>query len=1010
MKYLFIPKLTFDILIIWLGIFVIFFLISSFILDDYQTILILFPLVTFLLQTFGYLVPLIQEINIISLKVPIRIWEISFDHGLELKTLFHDSNFFPLVWFLIFSSNLIAIVISIDEITYDKLNFCLGLFNFNSFFISMIYFWLSNIISITVTIIIAIFFNSFIISAFIDYYVEKKEFLKYLITIDAIFWIFFYINALNLSFLTINIYPTIINSTSTFIIGIFTILPTFFVFSKYSKWNLYLNGVKNPHEKEVIRNFRKKYKIKEEDFVINISGNVIYLNLIKKSLYSIPESINKFSQLKNLDLSSNSLDNINHLENLSQLQELRFFNNQIKKIEGLEGLTQLKVLVLKKNMIEKIEGLEKLAQLQILNLKKNMIEKIEGLEELTQLQLLNLKNNRIIKIEGLKGLLNLKTLNLSYNKIVEIEGLEDLSKLEDLYITDNKIPKKELKFIETAKAAVEYCNQKKNRLETELPKKHDIKMEQKPSIKERKLSEIITTGKEKSKIPIEKKEIHKNIRILPPKTLKKPPSKPDLQELPPAYPQIEPSFKKVIPKPKIISTTKTLKESPSKQDLQELPLIPPKIEPSFKKVVPKFKIISASETMKEPPSKPDIQELPLEYPYRDPSEGFFKYEGYGEPEIFFNKFLKRLESMLEGYKIFFNVDRKSIHTYDPQNIEIKFSLDDIKVKNKIIGLISDISIVGDKNQARLTLKFHFESKKQEVLNDIGNIIKKSIEESYKEQSIKLLENDSNTLLMTYNHSDNSDILKRKMAERYKWQPIRLINVINFIKSYIWIQNSELLKKGKELSIKSKLTNEQWKEIIPILSDIQNKLEDIKVEHGLISLEIVKTRDEVILSISSLRSKFKTDFDKLGIKIEGIDKNLELLQQDVTQVKISGEINLEDKKIEPIFKNWQKIMDSDDVPENEKIALIGYVNRIIVWKKLTKKSRWEKIKGLCFSILKFSVMLLTGGVGGKIIENLVNPHIEKFFENLNVPINKYNGELNYNLIKNEVDYVFSKNTS
>jgi len=71
----------------------------------------------------------------------------------------------------------------------------------------------------------------------------------------------------------------------------------------------------------------------------------------------------------------------------------------ISEIEGLEKFTQLRRLDLRNNLIEEVKGLEVLTELVYLNLRGNRLKNVKGLEKLKKLRDLHLENNQITEID-----------------------------------------------------------------------------------------------------------------------------------------------------------------------------------------------------------------------------------------------------------------------------------------------------------------------------------------------------------------------------------------------------------------------------------------------------------------------------------------------------------------------------------------------------------------------------------------------------------------------------------
>lgn len=166
------------------------------------------------------------------------------------------------------------------------------------------------------------------------------------------------------------------------------------------------------------------------------------LDLYDNRINHISSHINKFVNLKNLDLSFNKIKNIKNIDKLVNLENLYFVQNKIREIKNLETLKNLKNLELGGNKIEEIsETMNELPSVEQLWLGKNKIHKLENLSNLVSLRVLSIQSNRITKIEGLEKLVNLEELYLSHNGISKIENLENNTKLKVVDVTSNRISK-----------------------------------------------------------------------------------------------------------------------------------------------------------------------------------------------------------------------------------------------------------------------------------------------------------------------------------------------------------------------------------------------------------------------------------------------------------------------------------------------------------------------------------------------------------------------------------------
>lgn len=90
------------------------------------------------------------------------------------------------------------------------------------------------------------------------------------------------------------------------------------------------------------------------------------------------------------------------IQGFSKLEQLSLSTNLIDKISNLNGLDSLKILSLGRNNIKKIEGLESIANtLEELWLSYNLIDKLNGIESCKKLKVLYMSNNKIKDFAGL---------------------------------------------------------------------------------------------------------------------------------------------------------------------------------------------------------------------------------------------------------------------------------------------------------------------------------------------------------------------------------------------------------------------------------------------------------------------------------------------------------------------------------------------------------------------------------------------------------------------------------
>lgn len=127
-----------------------------------------------------------------------------------------------------------------------------------------------------------------------------------------------------------------------------------------------------------------------------------------------------------------SLTELPELQENLTLKKLRVMHcSRLESMQGIEHLSQLRELNLSSNSILRIEGLHEMSQLRILNLSCNNIRVINGLSGLINLEKLNLSFNKISSLSNLKQLYgqryrNFTTLDLRGNNITQLTELNYL--------------------------------------------------------------------------------------------------------------------------------------------------------------------------------------------------------------------------------------------------------------------------------------------------------------------------------------------------------------------------------------------------------------------------------------------------------------------------------------------------------------------------------------------------------------------------------------------------------
>ena len=164
------------------------------------------------------------------------------------------------------------------------------------------------------------------------------------------------------------------------------------------------------------------------------------------------EGIEKFTNLRTLEIESTKINDISVLSNLTNLEELHIYgdykikdfsrvtsNQSIKDLTPISKLTKLNKLTLSGYNISDISFLSTLTKLTELDLMNNKIKDITPISKLTSLQKLYLSLNEISDISALSSLTNLEELDISGNQINDLTALSGLKRLKTVNSSDQEL-------------------------------------------------------------------------------------------------------------------------------------------------------------------------------------------------------------------------------------------------------------------------------------------------------------------------------------------------------------------------------------------------------------------------------------------------------------------------------------------------------------------------------------------------------------------------------------------
>ena len=162
------------------------------------------------------------------------------------------------------------------------------------------------------------------------------------------------------------------------------------------------------------------------------------LNLSNCSLSTL-SGLENAESLEILDISNNTIRNLEPLSNMSALSELYLQHNAVANLTVVGGLPELTVLDVSYNALTSIAPLTGNVRLTKLNAANNQIGDVSAAASLPMLAELNLDYNSLTDISGLSGCASLKTLTVSNNQLSSIDALSGMSTLERLDFSYNSV-------------------------------------------------------------------------------------------------------------------------------------------------------------------------------------------------------------------------------------------------------------------------------------------------------------------------------------------------------------------------------------------------------------------------------------------------------------------------------------------------------------------------------------------------------------------------------------------
>ena len=143
--------------------------------------------------------------------------------------------------------------------------------------------------------------------------------------------------------------------------------------------------------------------------------------------------------LYKLDVSNNTLRNLDVLAPMVTLREINLNHNAVTDLSALSSLTELETLDVSFNALNSLSPLSTCVKLSSLDAGNNQITSLSGINKLSLLNFLSVEYNQLTSVEPLAQMTGLTNLSIASNSISDISSLKTLTKLEIFDFSSNQI-------------------------------------------------------------------------------------------------------------------------------------------------------------------------------------------------------------------------------------------------------------------------------------------------------------------------------------------------------------------------------------------------------------------------------------------------------------------------------------------------------------------------------------------------------------------------------------------
>ena len=173
---------------------------------------------------------------------------------------------------------------------------------------------------------------------------------------------------------------------------------------------------------------------------LTLMPNLLSLTINGNRLETL-EPISSLTRLESLDLADCSFPSgdLAYLTNLSALHELSLSGCGLSTIEALSGAQYLTYLDLSQNTLRNLEPISDMTTLTELNLRHNAVTSLAALSGLKELDTLDVSYNALTALSPIASCVRLSWLCADNNQLTSISGVEQLPLLSYLSVDYNKL-------------------------------------------------------------------------------------------------------------------------------------------------------------------------------------------------------------------------------------------------------------------------------------------------------------------------------------------------------------------------------------------------------------------------------------------------------------------------------------------------------------------------------------------------------------------------------------------